>query len=691
MTWSRARPSRSGFSVPWTNDRPNLEHAPSRWSYRSVSGENELKSTTFLTCPWQTASGWAYVSAVAAVCRQTDALPGERFLPARRISLQSPALAGMIKDAHELAEWVATYDELLDKRQLQHNDITVVRYRRGSTNGRNMIVSSTSELRLLGVLVRRRLDELNLQLDASESPSRRRQGKRDALSVSGDIVLRAAKRGVSAGEMIGLVLSRHLLAEEFKAAAGGGQVLTVYFLLDDYASWLSQPESRIADILALSVEEREEGVRVVISMVESKYVAADGLAKARRDSKAQLLATLGMFREALFGDPGRLDRDVWLARLADMLIDADIPPGMTGLMERARSKLREGDVEISLRGYSHVFVHTSDAGSTSASEQELLEESDGVKAWQEVFDRPDLRKLVEAYAKGAGGLEPARGWDPTSHGMGTASRSPPRACPGSPPWGSSPAARSMLRWRKLRRPRKPSRRLRPAARRKSLRHRAKPGRSRRRAAGFGPKPRARARPPTSAPRSRRAGRLQVRGQRAVRRRAGGVGPGGHQEAQDRAQQLRPAGGHPRHAPDPQWLPGAAGRLRPAARRGHREQAHAASDHARDQPRHGPAQARRDRGDGRRRQAPGRVALGAVVAPRAQSQRRRHQHVLRLGPPRDQRRAAVSEPRRGVRRALVARAAFAGGRRDRQRQVGADPGAALGHRRDQLRRSWRRSS
>lgn len=395
--------------VPWTNDRPNLEHAPSRWSYRSVSGENELKSTTFLACPWQTASGWAYVSAVAAVCRQTDALPDERYLPARRISLQSPALAGMIKDAHDLAEWVATYDELLDKRQLQHNDITVVRYRRGSTNGRNMIVSSTSELRLLGVLVRRRLDELNLQLDATEIQAAADKAKRDALSVSGDIVLRAAKRGVSAGEMIGLVLSRHLLAEEFRAAAGGGQVLTAYFLLDDYASWLSQPESRIADILALNVEEREEGIRVVISIVESKYVGADGLAKARRDSKDQLLATLGMFREALFGDPGRLDRDVWLARLADMLIDADIPPGMTGLMERARSKLREGDVEISLRGYSHIYVHTSDAGSTSASDQELLEESDGVKAWQEVFDRPDLRKLAEAYAKGVGGLDARAG------------------------------------------------------------------------------------------------------------------------------------------------------------------------------------------------------------------------------------------------------------------------------------------
>lgn len=407
--------------VSWTNERSSLEHAPSRTSYRSVSSENELKSTTYLTCPWQTASGWAYVSAVAAVCRQTDALPDERYLPVRRISLQSPMLSGMMQDAHDLAEWVATYDELLDKRQLQHNNITVVRYRRGSTNGRNMIVSSTSDLRLLGVLVRRRFDELNLQFDADQIQEAAEKAKRDALSISGDIVLRAAKRGVSAGEMLGLVFSRQLLDEEFSAIVGEGQALTVYFLLDDYASWLSQPESRIADILALCVEEREERVRVVISIVEAKYVAIEGLAKARRDSKDQLLATLGMFREALFGAPGRLDRDVWLARLSDMLIDADIPPGMTDMMERVRPKLRDGDVDISLRGYSHVYVHTSDSGSVSTSEQILLDDSDGTTAWQEVFDRPDLRKLAEAYIKGVGaldvraGLGPHRPW--MSHGF----------------------------------------------------------------------------------------------------------------------------------------------------------------------------------------------------------------------------------------------------------------------------------
>ncbi len=385
--------------MDWTNDRPSLEHAPSRWSYRSVSGENELKSTTFLTCPWQTASGWAYVGAVAAVSRQTDAPVGSRFLPARRISLQHEALAATMADAHSLAEWVATYDELLDKRQLQHSGVTVVRYRRANTNGRNMIVSSTSELRLLSLLTRRRLNELSLNLSTEQIDHVAEKVKKDALLVSGDIVLRAAKRGVSAGEMLGIVLSRHLVAEEFSAQTNPARSFGVYFLLDDYADWLAQRESRIADILGLCVEETDAGIYLRIAVVESKYVSSDGAAEARRSSKAQLMATLSTFRAALFGDPGRLDRDVWLSRLADLLIDAEIPPGLSGLLERARAKLREGDIEISLQGYSHVFIHSTDpTQSTSASEQIKIDETDGVQAWQEVFDRPELRKLVEAYA-----------------------------------------------------------------------------------------------------------------------------------------------------------------------------------------------------------------------------------------------------------------------------------------------------
>jgi len=386
--------------VDWLNDRSVFEHAPSRWSYRSVSGENELKSTTFLTCPQQTASGRAYIDMVGAVVRQQDVPSQHHIVPARQISLQNDRLKTLFDDAHDLAEWVATYDELLDKRQLLANKINVVRYRRCRTNGRNMIVSSTTELRLLSVLVKRRIQELGLSLTEEQLSSVSQSLIAEAISISGDIVLRAAKRGVSAGELVGLVLSRFLIDQEFQAYIEPGKPsVSVYFLLDDYASWLAQKESRIADLLALCIEDAEDGIHLHIRIAESKYVKASSLSDARRSSKAQLLATLGMMREALFGDPGRLDRDLWLSRISDLLIDAVIPPGQTPLLERARAAIRDGNVGITMRGYSHVFVHSTDSSdSSSNSDRVLIEDLEDISSYQEVFDRPDLRRLMEAYA-----------------------------------------------------------------------------------------------------------------------------------------------------------------------------------------------------------------------------------------------------------------------------------------------------
>lgn len=154
------------FPVPKATSNPSLlEHVPSRWSYRRVTGEDELKATSYLTCPRQPDAGWAYVDAVATVIRRQSHGSEEHYLPARQISFQDSGLKSMFDEVHGIAEWVATYDDLLDKRQLAAQGINVIRYRRQRTHGRNMVVSSTSELRLLHVLVRRRLTELSLGLD----------------------------------------------------------------------------------------------------------------------------------------------------------------------------------------------------------------------------------------------------------------------------------------------------------------------------------------------------------------------------------------------------------------------------------------------------------------------------------------------------------------------------------------------
>ncbi len=370
---------------------PSLsDHVPARWSYRRVTAESELTSTSFLACPRQPDEGWAYLDAVAGVVERDAIEAGRHYLPARQISFQDQDLKAAFKEVHAMAEWVATYDDLLDKRQLAAQDVRVIRYRRQRTNGRNMVVSSTSELRILQVLVQQRLNDLSLKLTAEQIAALANRMVADAAAISGDIVLRAAKRGVSAGELIGLVLSRALVQEELGAGAS-----IAWFLLDDYAAWLGQREEGLADILALSVIESETGALSVRAVVtEAKYVDASGLGEATRKSRQQLHQTVERVDNALFGDPGRMDRDLWLARIADLLLDGWTAVGKTGALERVRDGIRAGAVEIDLRGYSHVFVSGPSTDTTKDDQAPIADIAQGL---QETFSRESLRRLILAY------------------------------------------------------------------------------------------------------------------------------------------------------------------------------------------------------------------------------------------------------------------------------------------------------
>lgn len=379
------------FPVPMTSQEPSiLDHMPARWSYRRVTAEDELKATTYLACPRQPQEGWAYLDAVATVVQRKSHADDVHMLPARQISFQDQSLKGMFDEAHGLADWVATYDDLLDKRQLAAQGIRVIRYRRQSTHGRNIIVSSTSDMRILDVLVRRRLIELGLGLSDERLAALTKRLIDDACRISGDIALRAAKQGVSAGELIGLVLSQALVAEEIGATQS-----VAWFLLDDYASWLGQREERIADLMALSFGEAKDGTkRLRVVITEAKYVGDNATSEAQRSSRQQLGDTIRRVRDALFGDPGRLDRDLWLSRISDLLLDGSTAIGHSQTLEAVRDGVRRGAVQIDLRGYSHVFVSSSDNDSADAGEQGPV--PDVSNALQETFCRASVKALLLA-------------------------------------------------------------------------------------------------------------------------------------------------------------------------------------------------------------------------------------------------------------------------------------------------------
>jgi S-DNA-T family DNA segregation ATPase FtsK/SpoIIIE len=242
-------------------------------------------------------------------------------------------------------------------------------------------------------MVLSRLKSLDLDLDEGSYQRLADKFIDDARDISGDIVLRAAKRGRNASELMGVVLSRFLVRHELGSDRHYG-----WYFLDDYAAWLGQREEQIADLMALSPEITEDGkLRLAILITEAKYIDASGLSAKRRESQKQLRDTVKRIGDALFGNPERLDREMWLSRLSDLLLDGVQFPASAAIdLGRWRRAIREGECEISLRGYSHVFISgPSDTGDLS----DFAPVAGVEDAYQEVFSRAQLRDLVLRYSR----------------------------------------------------------------------------------------------------------------------------------------------------------------------------------------------------------------------------------------------------------------------------------------------------
>jgi S-DNA-T family DNA segregation ATPase FtsK/SpoIIIE len=376
-----------------------MELVPANWSRRRPAAHDDMKSVVYLCCPVQSEPGWAYLTAVTSFFNDDwDGDINQRLLPARQLDFQEPEMQKIFEETHNLGNWVVNYDELLDRRQLLNQDVRVIRYKQSNTQGRNLIVSSDAPLNLLQSMVRSRIANLKLGLSDADEKKLALKFIDDANGISGDIVLRAAKRGRSASELMGVVLSRFLIQHEIEHVLGADARFGWYFL-DDYADWLGQPEQQLADILMLSPSKDAQGnLRLAIIISEAKYIDFSGLAGGSKNSRKQLSDTLNRVNEAVFGAPERIDRSLWLSRLADLILDGVKFPASASInLADWRRAVREGECDIWLRGYSQVFISGPTDSVDGADFTPIAGIEDG---YQEVFSYPQVRELVLQYFRG---------------------------------------------------------------------------------------------------------------------------------------------------------------------------------------------------------------------------------------------------------------------------------------------------
>jgi S-DNA-T family DNA segregation ATPase FtsK/SpoIIIE len=367
---------------------------PARWSRRRPSATDDMKSVVYLCCPVQAKEGWSFITALTTFIKgDWDGVETKRLLPARQLDFNENKTRDIFREIHNLGNWVVNFDELLDRRQLLNQGVKVIRYKQGTTQGRNILISSTAPLSLLRSMVLGRVKDLNLELSDDDCRELTEKFINDANEISGDIVLRAAKRGRNASELMGVVLSRYMIRHELGKNRRFG-----WYFLDDYAEWLGQREEQIADILAITPEQTTDGkLQLAVIIAESKYIDVAGLATKRKESQKQLRDTVRRINDAIFGDPKRLDRDLWLSRFSDLMLNGIQFPANSPIDLAAwRSAVREGQCAIHMRGYSHIFVSgPSDSGECS----DFAAVAEAEQSYQEVFSRAKLRELVLSYWK----------------------------------------------------------------------------------------------------------------------------------------------------------------------------------------------------------------------------------------------------------------------------------------------------
>ncbi len=366
---------------------------PARWSRRRPSPIDEEKSIVYLCSPAQSVEGWSYTTAITTYFKgDWDGDSRRRFLPARQLDFNDPETAEIFRESHNLGNWVVNFDELLDRRQLVNQGVKVIRFKQATTQGRNLLISSTASLGLLQSMLQHRIKDLLPEMTDDQVRALSQKFIDDANRISGDIVLRAAKRGKNASELMGVVLSYFVAMSEVRDGKNSG----CYFL-DDYSEWLGQPEQQIADLLILCPQVLASGERrLTVLVTESKYVQEESLAEKRRGSQKQIRDTLRRIEEALFGTLEHLDRDLWLSRFSDLLLSGVHYSASDDIdMAGFRRALREGNCSILLRGYSHVFV-SGPADGAECSDFVKVSSLDG--AYQEVYSRAKTRSLVTAYA-----------------------------------------------------------------------------------------------------------------------------------------------------------------------------------------------------------------------------------------------------------------------------------------------------
>lgn len=368
------------------------DHLPESETRRRYSEIGTRKTEVLLVPPGRPEEVQNYLDLVRDYHEDNRDAPDGHFVPVREISFDDGGVGTVIDQAHRVARWVVTYDAIADLQLFRNNKVDIIRFVTKPGSDHNLVVSTRDP----GPMLLGKLAEAVGPILAEPGTAAADTANacvRDAARISGRVVLQAARLENNALELLGLVLSKRLVADSLPE----GSTPVAWLLLDDFADWLGHRGQK-ADLLVASVGE-EDGVPVLdLVVVESKFVGTADEAAAMTKSLAQLKATTNDLRDRIVRHEDALNRPTWLSRIADLLLEhGSFPAAAAGRSAQEWARLiRSDEVSVRIRGVSLVFIHDRTDGPPDPLPSQSPEQA------QVTFDRTQIAAILREIRAEAG-------------------------------------------------------------------------------------------------------------------------------------------------------------------------------------------------------------------------------------------------------------------------------------------------
>ena len=394
VTWRQVSEQAGAYAPRW------VEHVPTDVGRRKPFLLGDVSSCVYLTSPSVPPAAQAYVDRVHDLLKSDDARG--RWLPLQEINIASPDVKGLLNKAHQVADWVVTFDRIADRRLLQQSETQerrIIRYFTPPGSDHNVIVSTTVGVDEIAKLLQ---DHLRPVLPGKSEAERMDIGRliqRDSADLSGEIVMRAVQIPNSALELIGLVLARR----QVELLLDRDECKTCWFFIDEVARWLDLTSER-SDVLAVSFTSVAGHRFIRMVVIEAKYVGSGTFAAAAQKSRRQLASTYDSLRTKFVDVDKVMSPEIWRHRLADMLVEHFTPfEHVAGFpYERWIEELRNpAGLRIELSGHSMVFQH--DEGLTGGEPRFEIDEdrqvADRRPLLQWLIGKPQITNMLIDLAK----------------------------------------------------------------------------------------------------------------------------------------------------------------------------------------------------------------------------------------------------------------------------------------------------